>query len=253
MKKIVLLLAVLLVLGMLAGCNAGEEKKTPDHVVPGYSISLYTGKGWTAAKESQYDLELSKDGVTMFVMGFTTRDFVDMPSAEELFLDCNDDLLEELADVSVKEEETSYEKDGRKIISTLFSGKSGGKTRQYYCFAVDFDDEAESVAWVCFSATERVMKRQKAALKTIVDEMDANGAEELEDVIGDAMGEEELVGDNYVDGEIPAHAVTEDVPEQEETGGETKPAEGTGDTQPVDDKDAPAASTEATETTEAAE
>lgn len=274
MKKIALLLAALLVLGMLAGCNA-EEEKTPDHMVPGYDIGLYTGEGWTVAEESDYDLQLSKSGVTMYVMGFTVMDFVDMPAAEDLYLECNEDLFEDKTDLSVKEKESSYEKNGKKLISTLFSAKSGEETRQYYCFMVSFTDEAESKAWVCFSATEKVMKQKKAELKTIAETMDANGEyispEEMEELLEDAMyadGVEEELEDDYVEDPTPTDAAAGDVPagegsemdknpettEPQVESEETKPAEEE-TSEPADEKDAPdatTASTEATATTEAA-
>lgn len=270
MKKIALLLAALLVLGMLAGCNA-EEEKTPDHVVPGYSINFYTGDGWTEAEESAYDMQMSKDGVTMYAMGFTLMDFVDMPPAADLYLDCNDELFEEKTDVSVKEKETSYEKNGHQIISTLFSAKSGDETRQYYCFMVSFNDDAGSTAWVCFEATEKVMKQKKSELKKLVEEMDANGEyvspEEMEELLEDGLddGGEEYV-DDYQDEVTPTDAAgdtatdlpedmgsaveenpdtTEPELEEEEAEEETKPAEPTGSTAPAEEEDAPDAATEA--------
>ena len=193
MKKIALLMAVLLVLGLFAGCNA-EKEKTPDHVVPGYSINLYTGEGWAKAEETSYDLQLSKDGVTLYVRGYTLMDFVDMPPMEDLFLDDIQSLQEGLTDISVKEKQTSYEVDGRTIVSTLFSAKEGEETKQFYCFGIDFTDEAGSVAFLCFSAGEKTMKKQKTNLKKIADQMDANGEyiseEEFFELLEDAQYED---------------------------------------------------------------
>ena len=277
MKKIALLLAALLVLGMLAGCNAEEEKK-PDHVVTGYDINLYTGEGWSVVEDSGYDMQLTKDGITMSIIGFTAMDFVDMPTAEDLYLDCNNELFEEKTGKSVKEKESSYEKNGNKIISTLFSAKNGDKTELYYCFMVSFADEAESKAWVCFSGAEKTIHKKKADLKKLVETMTANGEyispEELEELIDDSMGEEvmdgEVAEDDY---EVsPDDGAAEDVPATESSAEEENPTTGEPeveeetkpeDTKPqeettgaADEKDAPDATTsneasDSTATTEA--
>ena len=144
MKKIALLLAALLVLGMLAACNA-EEEKVPAQVISGYDINIYS-EGWKVVEETNYDMELVKDGVTMSMIGFTSMDFLDVPPAEDLYVDANEDMLEDKSVVVTAEAETTYEKNGHQIISTLFSAKDGETNMQYYCFMISFDDEAGSMA-----------------------------------------------------------------------------------------------------------
>lgn len=259
MKKIALLLAALLVLGMLAGCNS-EEEKTPAAVVSGYDINIYD-EGWKAVEDTTYDMQLVKDGVTMSVIGFTVMDFVDVPPASDIYTDANEDMLEDKSEVVTTEPETAYEKNGHKITSTLFSAKDGETNMQYYCFMVEFDDEAGSMAWICFGATTEVMQQRKSELKKLVESMDANGKyvspEEQEAEIEAAMGEDgvegedEITEDELYGGEdittmptehlidatepsLPENETTETEPEKEkaepaegeDTEEETKPAEG---------------------------
>lgn len=192
MKKIAFLLAALMLFGLLAGCNA---EKTPDHTIPGYDINLYTGKGWTVAEESKYDLQLSKDGVTLYAMGFAPLDFLDMPTMEELYLDCNDRFFGDKTDRAVKEKETTYEVEGNKFVSTLFTAKDGDKEMEYLCFGILCDDEAGSVVWLCFGANAKTMKSQKSSLKKIADRTDANGEyitqEDLDQQIEEILNQEE--------------------------------------------------------------
>ena len=233
MKKIALLLAALLVLGMLAGCNTAEEDQGPAHVINGYDINIYDD-GWKEVEQIDYDMQLVKDGVTMSMIGFTSMDFVDIPPAEDLYVDANEDMLEDKSAVVAAEAETSYEKNGKQYISTLFSAKDGETNMQYYCFMVTFNDEAGSMAWICFSATTEVMKQQKDNLKKLVESMDANGKyytqEELDQQVQDALGEDgyaedsgETIGETgYVGEDFPVTTLPEDTEPAEE---ETKPAD----------------------------
>ena len=54
MKKLSLLLVALLMLSMLAGCK--NEAGATEQLIPGYSISLPVGDGWTVI-EKEADLE----------------------------------------------------------------------------------------------------------------------------------------------------------------------------------------------------
>lgn len=247
MKKIALLLAALLVLGMLAACNAEEGEKNPAYAISGYDINIYD-EGWEVAEESDYDMEMVKDGVTMSMIGFTSMDFLDVPPAEELYQDANEDLLETKSVVVTDEAETTYEKNGHQIISTMFSAKDGETNMKYYCFMVSFDDEAGSMAWICFSATPEVMEKQKGELKALVEAMDANGKyvspEEMEAQLEEAMGEEFYEEDEelpeeemgYVGEDFPVTTVPEETEPAEEETEETKPAEGeaTEETEPAE-------------------
>lgn len=183
MKKIALVLAAVLLLGLLAGCKA--EEKTPDHTIPGYGIGLYTGEGWTATEETDYDLQLTKDGVTLYAVGYAPTDFAEMPPMEELYAFCNNALLAETSDPATKEKEKTYEVDGKKLVSTLFEAKVGDKEMEYYCFGISFNDEADRAAWLCFVAEANTMRSKKAEFKKIADQTQSNGVydssyEELE-------------------------------------------------------------------------
>lgn len=217
MKKIALLLAALLMLGLLAGCNKEEEQKTPDHVVPGYDVNLYMGEGWETVPDSTYDMELSKDGVNMRMISFVSSDFLDKPTIEELYDICTDDLLETLTDVKVVEEQTTYQSGSNTVVSAMYSGKSEEGTFRYYCFSVQFTDEAESMVWVCYEASADTMKKEKAALKEAVEAMTANG---------ELVTEEELEAqiDAIINGVVPEET-EEDVPLEEEVivEGDTEP------------------------------
>lgn len=167
MKKMCLLLAALLVLGLLAGCN--NEDKTPDNSKPGYDMGFELDEGWEAAPDSDYDMEVSKDGVKMVSREFASSDFLDMPTLEELFHDCNGDVLENLTDVAVVEEMTSYQVEGKQVVTMLYSGKDVDVSKQYCFFGVAFDNRAESMIWVCYSGSADAIKAQRADLKAVVD------------------------------------------------------------------------------------
>ena len=245
MKKIALLLAALMVFGLLAGCNA--EKKA-DHTIPGYDINLYTGDGWTVAEESKYDLQLSKDGVTLYAMGFAPVDFLDMPTMEELYQDCNDRFFGDKTDLAVKEAETTYEEEGNKFVSTLFTAKDGDKEMEYLCFGILCDDEAGSVVWLCFGANAKTMKSQKKAMKKIADQTDANGKyftqEDLDEQINQIL-EEEAEADSNVDANT--EPVETEPPETTSATEATGATESTGATETTGATEVTTASTAATE------
>ena len=259
MKKITLLLAALMLFSLLAGCNT---EKTPDHTIPGYDINLYTGEGWTVAEESKYDLQLSKDGVTLYAMGFAPIDFLDMPTMEELYLDCNDRFFSEKTDKTVKEAEKSYEVDGNKFVTTLFTAKDGDKEMEYLCFGILCDDEAGSVVWLCFGANAKTMKSQKKALKKIADKTDANGEyftqEDLDQQIEELLSQEEEAYGNVQTETEPAETEaaqgTEPTGTTEATGateatGSTEATEAAGATEPTGTTE-PAATVDPTASTE---
>lgn len=198
MKKLSLLLAVLLIVGLVAGCGGNKEDNdgfAPDETqsatspihealeawrekyvgVPGYDVSIPLDSAWEMTDESVYDLEMVKEDVTLSVIVFTKLDFEEMPEAEELYERCNKILFNQIEEVTTVEDKASYQVEEMKISSQLFASVDGDTTTQYYCFLVEFGDEAGSVAWLGFTAEESVMTQKKAELKAIVDEMDSDG------------------------------------------------------------------------------
>ena len=94
MKKLSLLLVALLMLSMLAGCK--NETGSSEQLIPGYHIALPVGDGWSviekeddleAAATHSFDLVMEKKGIKLVAIGFAPQDFVDLPLAEDLYLD----------------------------------------------------------------------------------------------------------------------------------------------------------------------
>ena len=171
MKKLSILLALVMLITLLAACNTEGDNAPADFEVPGYLVQLPTGKGWTSVEDTLYDLELTKDGIKLYVRCFNLGDFVDMPLVEDLYIDELDGLLATLTDAAEKEAQSTYQKDGKTIITSLQTGKEGEEARELYCFAVDFGGNSGTIAWVAFSAKADVMSKNKASFKSIVEGM----------------------------------------------------------------------------------
>lgn len=168
MRKISMILAVLLMLGMLAGCNA----KTPNYRIENYELDLVIPSGWTQTEESWYDLELHKGDATILVRAYIPLDFMDeMLDLEELFTLDTDHLLMQKEDVQVKEEKKTFESDGKDISTTLYTAKDGDETLQYLCCQVEFNNDGQTVAWVAFIADEKTMDKNRKTYETILKDM----------------------------------------------------------------------------------
>lgn len=170
MKKLSLLLAIVLLLGTLAACNP-ETTDEPNQLIPGYQIGLNIGNGWTAIEESEYDLALEKNGMQLYAYGFSPADFVDMPTAEDLFIDCTATIVEGLTEVRTVTEESSYTAGSKQVMTVTYAGKEGDTEKQFYCSVVDFADESGCLAFVAFAAKEGDMKKNKDSFKAMVDGM----------------------------------------------------------------------------------
>lgn len=230
MKKLSILLALVLLVGMLAACNPEEAPKGTTVFIPGYLIDLPVGDGWTAAEEPSYDLELSKDGIKLYAMGFSVADFVDPPMLEDLNYECEDTLFSTLTDVSVKEETSEYSAKGKRILVTMYAGKDGDTSKQFYCFAVDFGEETGTSAWICFAAKADAMKKNKDTFKSIVE--NAVCTAKLSDMVG-LDGEDDLLFDE--NGELIVDVTEpEDIPyDYEETEPTVTPEAPTEDAEPA--------------------
>lgn len=170
MKKLSILLALVLMFSMLAACNS-EDANAASQMIPGYEITLTIGDGWTVIEESEYDLALEKKGMQLYAYGFSPSDFVDMPLAEDMFLDFSGILLASLTDATTVEAESTYSTDDKQIITCMYSGKEGDTAKQFYCFLVDFGEVTGNQAWVVFAAKEGDMKKNRDAFKKMVDTM----------------------------------------------------------------------------------
>lgn len=249
MKKLSILLALVLVFSLLTACNS-EEATTPDQTIPGYLIGMIVGDGWTPIEESEYDLALEKNGMQLYAYGFSPADFVDMPTAEDMFLDCTGSLLESLTDVSTVSEESTYTAGDKQIRTAMYAGKEGDTAKQFYCFMVDFGEETGNMAWVAFAAKEADMKKNKAAFKEIIDGMVCTA----EPYDYESPMEDEILFDE--DGNPifeDSFTEPEDIPYED-----TEPTYEVNPPEPTQETNAPAeattaATTEATGTTEAAE
>lgn len=271
MKKLSVLLVVLLMLSMLAGCK--NEGGTPNVQIPGYQIKLALGSDWTEVEKpddtnleegqspiiSRFDLEMEKKGMKLLALGFAPQDFVDLPIADDLFIDCNDTLQTVITDLSEVTAPSSYEKNGKQIISAMFSGNENGETKRIYCFQVDFGADTYCQAWIAFIAKEADMNKNKDAFKAIVEgavcsaepyDFESGMDDELyfdEDgnLITDDTEPEEIIYDT----EPVSQESNPTEPSVDATVSTTAPAETTAATE----ASAPAATTAPAETTAAAE
>lgn len=197
MRKIALLLAALMVLGLFAGCKKEEEAPQPDYTIPGSNVNIQIGDGWEAVEETPHNVELTKDGVTMVVESFVCTDFVDIPPLEELFDDCNYVLFRTLSEEKEVEESQIYTVGTKTIICAMYTAKSEEGVAHYYCFGVDFHDRASSMAWVCFYGSEKSIKDQRAELKATVESMVSDGNYQTQEEI-DAIANGEYIDDGAV-------------------------------------------------------
>ena len=170
MKKLSVLLAIALLLGALAACNP-ENTSEPNQLIPGYLIGLNVGSGWTTIEESEYDLALEKNGMQLYAYGFSPADFVDMPTAEDMFIDCTGTIVAGLTEVRTVAEESTYTAGTKQIMTVTYAGKEGDTEKQFYCSVVDFADESGCLAFVAFAAKEGDMKKNKDSFKAMVDGM----------------------------------------------------------------------------------
>lgn len=170
MKKLSLLLAIVLCFGILVGCDSNETARGGDVEIPGYPVSM-DAEGWKTAEETDYDLEMTRDGVTMILRSFSPVDFVDPPTAEDLFDDCNSQLTGDYTDVQQKGK-TSTSKDGKRVTMTaLFSFKDGETTKYLRAYLVDFDGETGAMTWAGFVGSKSKIEDDKDDFDDIVNSL----------------------------------------------------------------------------------
>lgn len=248
MKKLSIALVLVLLVSLLAACNPQGAQNTAV-TIPGYFVELDPGKGWTAAEESNFDLELSKDDMKLYAMGFSVEDFVDPPLVEDLVYDGEFSLSKFVTDLAVVEDTADISSGNKTILVTLYEGSENGTDKQYYCFSVQFAEETGAYAWLCFSAKADALKKNRDNFKSIVEAMTCSaqfsGSALDDEPMFDENGEL-IVDETYEDYEEPI-IETEPVIEEPTTG--TEPAEPTRNTEATE---ATEAATEATEATEAA-
>lgn len=218
--------AVIIIIAVSCNPAAPATPTTPpNYMVPGYSIGVNTGNGWTKVAQPShhsYDLELTKDGMTMVVSSYTSADFIDFPSADTLYQECNDRLFEDKTGVKVVEKESTYTVGDKTVIATLFSAKEGDKTVQYYCCMVSFPEEYETVSWVMFRASAEDMKKNKADFKAIVDSMTCNAKPDSREEV-DAAADDILNNGDGITSEDEEPTPPHDEPPASEGDGGTPP------------------------------
>jgi hypothetical protein len=259
MKKLSLLLVALLMLSMLAGCK--NEAGATEQLIPGYSISLPVGDGWTviekeadleASAYTNFDLQLEKKGIQLVAVGFAPQDFVDLPLAEDLYLDGAYYLDDILTEVSEDGEPTTYEAKGKTILSGMFTGKDGDTEKKAYCFLVDFGADTYNMAWVAFIAKDADIKKNKDAFKAIVDGMTCTAEPyDFESSLDDELYFDEdgnLITDETEPLEGPGETYPEEVAESNPPAPTTEDTPSTTEEVTVPATTAPAETTEETKT-----
>ena len=179
MKKIALILAVLLLVGTLAGCN----NKTPNFHIENYSVHLVIPNGWTQVAQPGYDLRLNNgDNYMLFRIYNMLLDFDEslgepIPTPEELYTQDNSGLrISEPTEPKkenwrVVEESKTFKSGNTEITTTLFAAEENGKALQYLCCQVNFHNEAETIGWVAFVGDEAFMKKNRKTFETILKDM----------------------------------------------------------------------------------
>lgn len=174
MRKITLLLASVMLLSLFSGCKK-EEAAKPNYTIPNSNVNIQLDDGWVEVEDTPYNVELTKDGVTMMVESYISTDFVDMPPLEELFDDCNYILFRTLSDQTEIEAPQTYTVEEKTIIHAMYTAQTEKGLTYFRCFAVEFHDLANTITWVCYSGNEKSIKDQKAEMKATVESMVSSG------------------------------------------------------------------------------
>ena len=185
MRKTAFILAVLMLFSMLAACQKEENIVT----VPGYQIHLNVNGAWTVADESAYDLELNSGDLKICAVAYADHDFVDPPSAEDLYIDHNDGLVAQYEGLQTTQEVTSYTKDSK----TIWTSKYVSGDQTIYSCMVSFDNEAGSCIWIAISGPTDRMDRNIKAFVNMVEGMTCDAEpvdwEAEEDLVEDIVDE----------------------------------------------------------------
>ena len=224
MRKIALLLAALMVLSLFVACRKEEDTSRPNFEIPNSNVNIQLDDGWKALEDTLHNVEMSKDGVTMTIDSYICTDFVDIPAIEELFADRNYILFRELSGQKEIEAPETYTSGTKTIICAMYSAQGEEGVVYYYCFGVDFHDQASSMAWVCLSGAEKNLKNQRAELKATVESMVTDGKfqsqEEIDAILsGDYVepdSEQEVDSSEPEQEVVPSGPVQEAVPSEPE-------------------------------------
>lgn len=210
MRKIALLLALVLVIGLAAGCNKEENRV----MVPRYQIYLPNDGTWTVAEESDYDLEMDAGSLKIRAVAYSPADFVDMPTAEELFQEHNEDLAGLYQELTVAEQEKSYNSGAKTIWVTVYS--AGDET--IVSAMVSLGNEAESVIWLALSGPAKDVEKYRGSFDSMLKNMTCDAEPEDPDAMEDVPDPEELETQEML--EDPG------TPEEERMVGETEETQG---------------------------
>ena len=184
MRKIALLLTLVLILGLFAACKKEEMTVT----VPGYQIHIPTDGTWTVAEESDYDLEMDAGSLKIRAVAYVATDFVDPPLAEELYLDHNEDLAALYEELTVAEEEKSYNSGAKTIWVTVYSAGD----EKIVSAMVSLGNEAESVIWLALSGPAKDVEKYRGSFDSMLKNMTCDAEPEDPDAVEDVLDPEEL-------------------------------------------------------------
>lgn len=207
MKKLAIILAVLLLVGALAGC---EEEKVPNFHIENYSVHLVIPEGWTQVEQPGYDLRLNNgDSYMLFriynmlldvnpsIEGDPTnaKEVYDLHNAAMRITEPGTPKRENWRTVEKAE---TFKSGETEITTTLFAAEESGKTVQYLCCMVDFHNDAEIVGWVAFVGSEDFIKKNRDTFEDILKDMTCDAVrttpEELAQKEAEALEELEKQG-----------------------------------------------------------
>ena len=205
MKKLAIILAALMLLSVLAGCN----NKTPNFHIDNYSVHLVIPAGWNQVEQPGYDLRLDNgDDYILFRVYNMLLDFDEnlgepIPTMDELF-------MQDVAGLRITEpgtpkrenwrtveEKKTFKSGNTEISTTLYAAEVDGKTQQFLCCQVNFHNDAEIVGWVAFVGDEASIKKNRKTYETILKDMTCDAVritpEDLAEAEAEALAELETM------------------------------------------------------------
>lgn len=159
------LISIALAMPGAACLKAGADEFA---IVGGYDIGFSFPKGWKAVKDkTPYDLQYTNGQSYASVFAFNPEDLAQGQTPADIFRQQREALAGKRKNVEFLSEQTVADDANTRIRSVLFSGEKDGSLNHYYCNLVELKAQPRVFAWLLFSATPSVAKRNMDVWKTI--------------------------------------------------------------------------------------